>query len=119
MFVSFTGDVTQHRAVLVAQAEYPDELIVCQVPVSEADRDAISATLVDELQGRFASIGSGGTTGAVTVDLDATEQALAAELIERYGSAVDVTVGALEYPLDDAEAVCGSTGDSNDAAPSS
>jgi hypothetical protein len=106
VFVSFTEDVADHRAALVERVEFPDELIVCQVPASEADRRAIQATLTNELAGRFTSIGSGGMVGAVTVDLNPNEEALAEDLVRRYGAAVEVTVGALKYPLDDAEAVC-------------
>ena len=109
VFVSFTSDVAEHRAALTGLVEYPDELIVCQAPASEADRNMIQATLLAELDGRFTSLGSGATSGAVTVGLNPTEETLAAELVERYGAAVDVSVGALAYPLDDAEVVCGPT----------
>lgn len=106
VFVSFTGDLTEHRAALAAMVEYPDELIVCQAPASEQERNAIQATLIDELDGRFLEIGSGGKRGAVTVALNATEEALAAELVDRYGSAIEMTVGALRYPLENATPVC-------------
>jgi hypothetical protein len=106
VFVSFTDDVADHRAALVEQVEFPDELIVCQAPASKADRRAIQATLSNELAGRFTSIGTSGMAGVVTVDLNPDEEALAEELVQRYGAAVDVTVGALQYPLAEAEAVC-------------
>lgn len=106
VFVSFTDDVAEHRAVLVERVKFPDELIVCQAPASEADQRAIQATLTNELAGRFTSIGAGGKSGAVTVGLNANEEALAEELVQRYGAAVEVTVGALTYPLAEAEAVC-------------
>lgn len=113
VFVSFTGDLESHREALMAQVEFPDELIVCQAAASEADRNAMQATLVDELSGRFTSIGAGGKSGRLTVGLNPTEVELAAELVERYGTAVDVSVGALDYPLDDAEAQCPPTLDAN------
>jgi hypothetical protein len=106
VFVSFTDNVADHRAALIERVEFPDELIVCQAPASETDRSAIQATLTNELAGRYTSIGSGGVAGAVTVDLNPDEEDLAAELVRRYGAAVDVTVGALKYPLGEAEAVC-------------
>ena len=109
VFVSFTGDVAHHRDALVGLVEYPDELIVCQAAANEADRNMIQATLLAELDGRFTSLGAGGKNGAVTMGLNPTEETLAAELVERYGAAVDVSVGALAYPLDDAEVVCGPT----------
>jgi len=109
VFVSFTTDVSEHRAALTGLVAHPDELIVCQAPASEADRNMIRATLLAELDGRFTSLGSGATNGAVTAGLNPTEETLAAQLVERYGAAVDVSVGALAYPLDDAEDVCGPT----------
>lgn len=106
VFVSFTGDLGAHRAALTELVEYPDELIVCQAPASEADRSAIQATLSSELNGRFTEISSGGKSGAVVVGLNPTEETLAGELVRRYGTAIDVRVGALAYPLDDADSVC-------------
>ena len=106
VFVSFTGDLGEHRAALTELVEYPDELIVCQAPASETDRSAIQATLSSELNGRYTEISSGGKSGAVVVGLNPTEQTLADELVRRYGTAIDVRVGALTYPLDDADSVC-------------
>ncbi len=106
VFASFTGDLAEHRAALAALVEYPDELIVCQAPVSEQERNAIQSTLIDELDGRFVEIDSGGRRGVVTIVLNATEDALASELVDRYGSAIEVSVGALTYPLEDATPVC-------------
>ncbi len=94
VFVSFTGDVDEDRAALTNVVEYPDELIVCQAPASERDREAIYATLLDELAGRFITLGPGGKSGTVTVVLRPGEEATATELTERYGAAVDVAVGA-------------------------
>lgn len=104
VFVSFSSNVPEHRAALEAMVEHPDELIVCQVAVSGGVADAVQATLVKELQGRFLSIGRGG--GAIEVSLAANEEELAGELMSRYGDAIDLTVGALAYPLEDAEEVC-------------
>lgn len=113
VFVSFTEELASHRDALAERVEFPDELIVCQAGASEADRNSIQATLVDELNGRFTSIGSGGKSGRVTVELNANEADLAADLVERYGTAVEVSVGALAYPLVEADAVCQPTLDTN------
>lgn len=104
VFVSFTSNIDEHRAALEASVEHPDELIVCQVAVSDEVAQAVEATLVRELDGRFLSIGRGG--GAIEVVLAANEELLASELIARYGDAIEVTVGALAYPLDQASEVC-------------
>lgn len=109
VFASFTQDIDEHRAALAELVPFPDELIVCQAAASESERLALDATLRRELDGRFTSLASGSTGGALSVTLNATEEALAGELVERYGAAVELTVGALKYPLDDASPVCGPT----------
>jgi hypothetical protein len=90
VFVSFTTDLDAHRASLQGTVAYPDELIVCQVAVSGEVSRALMAKLSDELQGRYMSVVIG--MGAVEVALKPGEDALAAELVEAYGSAVQVEV---------------------------
>ena len=102
--VSFTSDLDVHRAALETAVEHPSELIVCQVAASGEVAQAVEATLVKELEGRFLSIGRGG--GAIEVVLAANEELLAGERVARYRDAIDVTVGALAYPLDQASEVC-------------
>lgn len=104
VFVSFTGRLDLHRTELEATVEYPDELIVCQVSVAGEVARQLEAQLVGELQGRFLSIGRGGA--GVRVTLPADQVALAGELRERYGDAVELTIGALAYPIEDATSVC-------------
>jgi len=104
VFVSFTTDLEPHRSALEATVAHPDELIVCQVAISGAVAQQLRTDLVAELQGRFLSIGLGGPGIEIVVAAD--EETLAAELVDRYGPAVTVRVGALAYPLDTATAVC-------------
>lgn len=104
VFVSFSGDLEAHRAALVDRVAFPDELVVCQVALSGSDARALMSSITAEFTGRFLSVGLG--AGPIEVVLAPAEEALAAELVERYGDAVDVRVGALAYPLDTAEAVC-------------
>ena len=104
VFISFTSDLDVHRAALEAAVAHPDQLIVCQVGVSGEEARAIQATLATELQGRFLSIGRG--AGAIEVTLAPDEEELAGELLERYGSALDLRVGALAYPIERAVSVC-------------
>ena len=107
VFALFTADLATHRAALTEQVPYPDELIMCQSPINNTQRRNIQATLTAELADHFASIGSDSMSGRVTVGLAPTDEAIAADLVDRYGAAVDVTVGALTYPLTNAENVCG------------
>lgn len=104
VFISFTSDLDAHRDALAEFVEHPDELIVCQVAVSGDASAALQAQLTQELAGRFLSIGRG--MGAVEVVLAPNEAALAAELAARYGNAIELTVGALPYPLDRASSIC-------------
>lgn len=115
VFISFTRDLDVHRAALSERVEYPDELIVCQVPITGAVRQALQAHLVTELDGKFSSLG-GGPDGAVGVALTADQEQLAVELDAEYGDAVNLTVGALAYPLDEAVDNCSELPDGVDVA---
>lgn len=90
VFISFTSNLDTHRASLQGLVAYPDELIVCQVAVSGEVSRALMAKLSDELEGRYMSVVIG--MGAVEVALKPGEDALAAELVEAYGAAVNVEV---------------------------
>lgn len=92
VFISFTADLDVHREVLRALVSYPDELIVCQVAVSGDVAQALAAQLVDELEGRYQSVGVG--MNGVEVVLMPGEEALAADLAEEYGGALTVTAGS-------------------------
>lgn len=111
VFISFTTNVEGHRRALLELVDQPDDLIVCQVAVNNQTAQDIYATLGKELEGRFRSIGLG--SGAVQVDLNPNEEALAAELVERYGAAVEVTVGSLAFPLEAAVSTCPPPPDAN------
>ena len=63
VFISLTTDLDAHRAALAEIVEYPDELIVCQAALSGTANQALQAALVDELAGRFISIGQGVRVG--------------------------------------------------------
>lgn len=104
VFVSFTGNLETHRAALEAMVQYPDELIVCQVGVAGEVARMLQAELVAELDGRFLSIGLGGR--GVQVTLAADEEALAGELRARYGDAIELSLGSLRYPLEEATSSC-------------
>ncbi|MEM7275114.1 MAG: hypothetical protein AAF547_18680 [Actinomycetota bacterium] len=64
----------------------------------------LADSLVQELDGRFLSIGAG--VDGVEVVLAPDEEALAAELLARHGEEVVLSVGRLRYPLAEAANVC-------------
>jgi hypothetical protein len=90
VFIAFTQNLQPHRDALEQMVEHPDELIVCQVAVSEDVGRALVAKLTDDLEGRFSSIGYG--FDGVEIVLNPGEEILAEELVAEYGDAVDVTV---------------------------
>jgi hypothetical protein len=92
--ISFTAHVDAHRSALDQLVEYPDELIVCQAALSGDANLALQTLLVDELAGRFVSIGQG--FGSVSIGLPTTEKQLAAELTARFGDIVSIKFG--DYP---------------------
>lgn len=95
VLISFTADVDEHRATLEQLVEYPDELIVCQAALSGDANLALQALLVEELTGRFISIGQG--FGSVAIELPTSEKQLAAELTARFGDIVSIKFG--DYPV--------------------
>jgi len=104
VFASFTGDLDIHRTALAATVPYPDELVVCQIAVIGPDAATLQAQLARELEGRYWSLGIGAT--GLQVGLDADEDAMARELVDRYGGAVEVSVGAMRYPPELAVDTC-------------
>ena len=98
VFISFTSDLEVHRTALEQVVQYPDELIVCQVALPGDVAQALVAKLVIELQGRFVSIGQ--SAGPIEIGLPSHEAELATELRDRYGDAVDVTLGACPLTVD-------------------
>jgi hypothetical protein len=97
VLISLTANLDAHRSALAGQVPYPDELIVCQAALSGDANLALQALLVDELAGRFVSIGQG--FGAVAIVLPAAEAQLATDLTARYGDIVSITFGEVAAAL--------------------
>jgi hypothetical protein len=101
---AFTSDVAQHDAALRPQLRHPDRLAVQRRPHSLSDlrrvRQEIERTLQQQAAetGRpiLTSIGQG--KAVIHVDLRADQENLASELAARYGSAVELRVGAFGFP---------------------
>lgn len=100
----FTGDVGQHDAALRPRLRHPDRLVVESRQHSLSDlrqvREEIERTLEQRAMqvGRqiLTSIGEG--AGIIRVALRADQENLASELAARYGSAVELRVGAFCFP---------------------
>lgn len=97
VFAMFTDHVPDHRAALAAMVPFPDELIVCQSALSEAESRGLQSLLLEELNGRYLSLGAG--NGSVAVQLKASEEDVAADLEQRFGDAVTLRVGNFPYPI--------------------
>lgn len=101
---AFTGDVAQHDAALRPQLRYPDRLIVERRQHSLSDLRRVQGEIERTIEQRatetgrriLTSIGEG--KGAIRVGLRADQENLASELAARYGSAVELRVGAFSFP---------------------
>jgi hypothetical protein len=101
---AFTSDVAQHDTALRSRLRHPRRLVVQRMPHSLADlrqvRDEIERTLRQQAAetGRpvLTSIGQG--KAVIHVDLRADQEIVASELAARYGSAVELRVGAFGFP---------------------
>jgi hypothetical protein len=97
----FVGDdLRPHEGALRELVEHPDQLELRPsrylLTRLEEIRVDIHALATSGESGRFKQWGIG--QGTVNVQLRASEEPLAAELHERYGRAVDLTVGLYPYP---------------------
>jgi hypothetical protein len=101
---AFTRDVTQHDAALRPRLRHPGRLVVQRMPHSLSDLRQVRQEIERTLQQRAAeagrpiltSIGQG--KAVIHVDLRADQENLASELAPRYGSAVELRVGAFSFP---------------------
>jgi hypothetical protein len=101
---AFTSDVAQHDAALRPRLRHPGRLAVQGRPHSLADlrqvRQEIERTLQQQaaVTGRpiLTSIGQG--KAVIHVSLRADQENVASELAARYGSAVELRVGAFSFP---------------------
>ena len=101
---AFTSDVAQHDAALRPRLRHPGRLVVQSRPHSLSDLRRVRQEIERTLQQRAAetgrpvltSIGQG--KAVIHVALRADQENLAGELAARYGSAVELRVGAFGFP---------------------
>jgi hypothetical protein len=95
---AFTRDVARHCAALLARVDHPDRLEVVRRGSSVVERRLTGREIVPLLRDdpRVVSFGTG--ADAITVDLRVDAEDLAAELVDRFGDAVALTVGGAPYP---------------------
>jgi hypothetical protein len=96
--VAFTGHIAEHCAALRELLAFPEEFEIALAERTEADLLAMQQEIVDLARPFLLSAGSGGATGVIEVSLRANGEAMARQIVERYGDAVHVTVGLLSYP---------------------
>lgn len=96
--IAFTGHIAEHCAALRGLLAFPDEFELILQERTEADLLAMQQEIIDLARPFLVSAGSGGATGVIEVGLRANGEAMARQLVERYGDAVNVTVGLLSYP---------------------
>lgn len=101
---AFTSDVAQHDAALRPRLHHPDRLVTQRRPHSLSGLRQVRQEIERTLQQQEAetgrpiltSIGQG--KAVIRVDLQADQENLASELAARYGSAVELWVGAFSFP---------------------
>ncbi|HET6187174.1 MAG TPA: hypothetical protein VFE59_09245 [Trebonia sp.] len=104
LVAAFTSDVAQHDASLRPRLRHPGRLVVQRMPHSLADLRQVRQEIERTLQQRAAvtgrpiltSIGNG--KAVIHVYLRADQENVASELAARYGSAVELRVGAFGFP---------------------
>ena len=98
--VAFTGDLEPHRLALSRLVEHPDRVEVVPSARSLAEleriREQVEAALRARSPNPMLSFGQGWLQ--LDLHLSATAEALAAELHERFGDAIAITVGSKPYP---------------------
>jgi hypothetical protein len=101
---AFTSDVAQHDAALRPQLRHPGALVLQRMPHSLSDLRQVRQEIERTLQQRAAETGRPILTSiwqgkaVIHVDLRADQENLASELAARYGSAVELRVGAFSFP---------------------
>lgn len=98
VWVAFTGDVDRHCTALRELVDHPERLEVVQRGSTVVQRRRIRRELDAMARPGGQVVGLGNGRDHVSVDVTADGEALAAELVECYGDALEVTVGALPYP---------------------
>ena len=101
---AFTGDAARHDAALRPRLRHPDRLVVESRQHSLSDlrrvREEIERTLEQRATqtGRWILTSIGEGKGVIRVALRADQENLASELAARYGSAIELRVGAFSFP---------------------
>jgi hypothetical protein len=101
---AFTGDVAGHDARLRPRLRYPDRLVVEERQHSLSGLRRVREEIERTLEQRAAESGRqihtlvGEGAGVICVGLRADQENLASELAARYGSAVELRVGAFSFP---------------------
>ena len=101
---AFTGDAARHDAALRPRLRHPDRLVVESRQHSLCDlrrvREEIERTLEQRATqaGRWILTSIGEGKGVIRVALRADQENLASELAARYGSAIELRVGAFCFP---------------------
>lgn len=105
LVAGFTRDLDAHAARLRQLVAHADRLDVVEMPASQAQLGRIRSAIQEELgfgpgKPLRRLSGAGGGAFRVHVGLAAYAEDDAQRLVERYGDAVEVRVGAFQYPLD-------------------
>jgi hypothetical protein len=95
-------DIGEHEVALRGLVQHPDQLAVRWAPWSFARLEEIRTEVTSMAKAAEPGVFSGWGMGraVVAIRLRADQEDLAKELRDRYGEAVDLTVGSLHFPND-------------------
>lgn len=96
LVVAFRDHISDHCAALRAMLEFPDEFEITRSVHTEAELRRIQDEIAAMAAGNMYSVGVVGDV--VEVALTANAEAVAAQLVGRYGDAAQITVGRFTYP---------------------
>lgn len=96
LVVSVTEDLAVHEEALRALVDHPEQLAVEQAERTQDDLRRIQDEVVAEAGDHF--VGAGQRAGIVRLELRADGLEVARRLHQRYGDALEITVGTMPFP---------------------
>ena len=97
---AFTGDLSRHEADLRQLVGHPEQLEIRRAAFSATQLEQIRTEITEMARAAEPGVFNGWGLGwtVVTVRLRADQETLARQLLDRYGDAVELTVGLLHFP---------------------
>lgn len=99
MIIALTGELDGPRGVLDSLVAHPQALVVCRAALTETELHVMRDEIEARMTGQYSGFGEG--AGTLLLELFPGDEAIAAELHEQYGDALELRVGGMPYPMTD------------------